>query len=194
MATKHALILAGGRSRRFGSDKTALSVNGKTLLSQLVENLNNDGCDISVLGPKHAHLLALGCRVIPDKSLYDGALVAIADAMELIKCDAAFVVAADMPFPNLNVIQLMWSQLNGYRAVFLENATLPAIYSASAIPVMRSLLESSERRLGQLNAATEPYSHYIPKSLWSSLDPQEWTTRNINFPEDWECCRNILSI
>lgn len=182
---KHAFILAGGRSRRFGRDKTALRKNGRLVLADMVAMLQGLHHDVTVLGPDTGHLATLSCRVIPDETLYDGALPAIIHAFDVTDCDRALVVAADMPFLQPDVVRLMWRHKGPCNLVTLEGGIFPTIYSCSALPVMRNLVKSGGRSLQDLHACLEATTHTIPESEWRIQDPDAASLRNINTPEDW---------
>lgn len=182
---KHAFILAGGRSRRFGSDKTALQRDGRLVLADVVAMLQGLNHDVTILGPKGGHLSTLACRVIPDATTFDGALPAIRHAFDGVACDRALVVAADMPFLNPDVVRLMWNYDAPCDLVVLEGGIFPAIFSRSAIPAMQDLIQSEGRRLHDLYTRLMATTHVIPKSQWCSKDPEALSLRNINTPEDW---------
>lgn len=185
MAEQHALILAGGRSRRFGSDKTALTRNGRLVLADVVAMLQGLLYAVTILGPDTGHLATLPCRVLPDETTYDGALPAIVRAFETLGCDRALVVAADMPFLQPGVIQLMWQHDGPCDLVVLEGGIFPAIYARGALPVMRDFIQNGGRRLQDLHARLAPRTHTLPESCWRIPDPEAQSLRNINTPEAW---------
>lgn len=185
MAEQHALILAGGRSRRFGSDKTALTRNGRLVLADVVAMLQGLLYAVTILGPDTPHLATLPCRILPDETKYDGALPAIVHAFDALQCDRALVMAADMPFLQPGVVRLMWQYVAPCDLVVLEGGIFPAIYSRSALPTMRDFMVSGGRRLRDLHARLAPRTHTLPESCWRIPDPDGMSLRNINTPEDW---------
>lgn len=182
---KHAFILAGGRSRRFGSDKTALTRDGRLVLADVVTMLKGLHHDVTILGPNADHLVTLPCRIIPDEKTYDGALPAIIHAFDVTQCDRALVVAADMPFLQPDVVQMMWHHDGPCDLVVLEGGIFPAIYSSSAISAMQNLVETGCRRLHDLYTRLAENTHVIPEPQWRAIDPEALSLRNINTPEDW---------
>lgn len=182
---KHAFILAGGRSRRFGSDKTALQRNGRLVLADVVAMLQGLNHDVTILGPDTGHLTTLSCRIIPDKTAYDGALPAIIQAFDIVQCDRALVVAADMPFLNPDVVQLMWRHETLCDIVTLEGGIFPAIYSSRALSTMQELATTGCRRFQDLYNRLAAVTHVIPKSQWCAKDPEELSLRNVNTLADW---------
>lgn len=185
MATQHAFILAGGRSRRFGSDKTALRRDGRLVLADVVAMLQGLHHDVTILGPHADHLVNLPCRVIPDTVTHDGALPAIIHAFEEINCEHALIVAADMPFLQPGVVQMMWCHDGPCDIVVLEGGIFPAIYSRSAVPTMQDLVNCGHRRLHDLHDRLKATTHILPESRWRTQDPEASSLLNINTPEDW---------
>jgi molybdenum cofactor guanylyltransferase len=96
------LILAGGASRRYGSDKAFAIWNGKTFLANVGEALK-DACDeIWVLGRPDVPLARYHkeipeARVRVDVQVQAGPVVAIREAMRLGRSDFVVVAPCDAP-------------------------------------------------------------------------------------------------
>lgn len=100
-----AILLAGGRSTRMGSDKAFLSWSGKTLLERLLEELQPIVTEVVIMRapdqPRAAFpqfpeaFLRWGQDSQPDQ----GPLQGIADALPLLSPDLnqAFVLSCDLP-------------------------------------------------------------------------------------------------
>lgn len=186
MATKCAVILAGGQSRRFGRDKTALIYNGRLLIAPLVEMLRDEGFDVTLLAPPKSHFTELRCRILPDHTPHEGPLPAIAGALARLDAERILVIAADMPFLTPEVARLLWQSAPSSALTYLEDEVLPAVYTKSALPTMTALVASGERRLHHAHAALRPQAHTIPATLWQVADPDCRSLININAPGDWE--------
>jgi molybdopterin-guanine dinucleotide biosynthesis protein A len=186
MAAKCAAILAGGQSRRFGRDKTALMHHGRLLLAPLVEILHDEKFEITLLGPHKPHLEALGCRFLSDVTPHEGPLPAIAGALSRLNSECLLVVAADMPFLTQEVTRLLWQLSPEAILTRLDGAVLPAVYHRDALPTMTHLIQDGVRRLQDLHAALALHSHVLPADIWQSVDPHRRSLININEPGDWE--------
>jgi len=90
-----AAILAGGRATRFGGrDKSALVVDGRTILDRQVAALAPLTDDVLIVGgATHA-----GARAIADRVEGCGPLGGLDAALTHAKGDAVILVACDMPF------------------------------------------------------------------------------------------------
>jgi molybdopterin-guanine dinucleotide biosynthesis protein A len=96
-----AAILAGGRASRFGGqDKSALVVDGRTILDRQIAELSQITSDILVVSGALTRQLAAGptgARHIADLVPGCGPLGGVHAALTLAHGDAVFVIACDMP-------------------------------------------------------------------------------------------------
>jgi molybdopterin-guanine dinucleotide biosynthesis protein A len=90
-----AVVLAGGGSRRLGGiDKTAIEVNGRSLLERVLAGWPSD-TDLIVVGPSRPTQRAVRwCRESPEGG---GPLSGLAAAMPLVDSELVAVVGGDMP-------------------------------------------------------------------------------------------------
>ena len=89
------VVLAGGRSQRFGGvDKTRLPLRGRTLLQ----------CAVDALAPVTTACLVIGgtpvtgATVVPDRYPGAGPLGGLLTALDTIDSSHALILAADLPF------------------------------------------------------------------------------------------------
>jgi molybdenum cofactor guanylyltransferase len=109
-----AVILAGGQSRRMGRDKALLPVdplasesvkaNGTTLLQQTCAVAKSCTDQVFVLSATPYDLL-LGCQWIPEDTPYQGPLKAFAGCLEQIESEWILLLACDLPYLNIQVLQ-----------------------------------------------------------------------------------------
>lgn len=183
---KCAVILAGGQSRRFGRDKTSLTLDGELLLARLVTMLRAEGFEVTLLGPPKSHFSALNCRIVPDATPHEGPLPAIANALAQLPADRLLAVAADMPFLMPEMVQLLWQASPASALTYLEGEVLPAVYAKSALPTLQTLVATGERRLRQAHAALHASAHVIPSGIWHAVDNHRQSVININTPKDMD--------
>jgi molybdopterin-guanine dinucleotide biosynthesis protein A len=99
-----ALILAGGNSSRFGTDKAFVPFNNTTLIEHIIEQLNTIFTEviISAQDPlKYDHLHLTVCQDLLQKT---GPLGGIHAGLKTANSDYLFVTACDMPFISKTVI------------------------------------------------------------------------------------------
>ena len=91
-----AAILAGGRATRFGGlDKSALIVEGRTILERQLAALSALTTDLLLVGGGRA---IPGARAVADIVPDCGPLGGLHAALTAARGDAVFVVACDMPY------------------------------------------------------------------------------------------------
>ena len=100
-----ALILTGGTSNRFGSDKSEAILQGKTLIDYLISSIPA-GVPVVIVGPARDEF-ATTIRVVQDDSPGGGPVAGIAAGLPLIETEYVSVLATDMPYSAALVPLLM---------------------------------------------------------------------------------------
>ena len=98
------IVLTGGTSKRFGSDKSEASLNGRTLLEFMTDGLNN----LIVVGPKK-NIDAVYVREEPAGA---GPVAAIGAGLKVVDTELVSIFATDMPFAPRVLPQLLKSLIN----------------------------------------------------------------------------------
>jgi molybdopterin-guanine dinucleotide biosynthesis protein A len=107
---RSAAILAGGLATRFGGrDKSALVVDGRSILDRQLDVLTAVADDVLIVaGPQNAATVAAArrarVRVITDAVPGCGPLGGIHAALTEAAGDPVFVLACDMPFVNARFV------------------------------------------------------------------------------------------
>lgn len=96
------VVLAGGRSQRFGGiDKTRLPLGGRTLLQRAIDALSPVTVSCLVVGGRPAGDVS----VVPDRYPGAGPLGGILTALDIIDTSHALLLAADLPFISGSLLQ-----------------------------------------------------------------------------------------
>ncbi len=193
------LVLAGGRSRRFGSNKLAVIVEGRPLLHLPVLALA-EVCDevlvaIAPYGPRPSlpqpgHGRGPGradvkIGVVRDAAAGLGPLAGVRAGLGAARAEVVVVAAGDMPSLQPAVLRALVTGLadEGVAATALvEDGTLRplpcALRRAIALPVVERLLASGRASLVGLLDAIQVRG--IDPSVWRTLDPDGLTLRDID--------------
>ena len=106
-------MLAGGRSRRFGSDKARYLIRGQPMLTLVCDNLRACSKEVTVIA-KEADLYAdLGCATVADHYPAQAPLSGVLTALDLSRSPWTFVAACDLPNLDGGAIQKLWSSRSG---------------------------------------------------------------------------------
>jgi molybdenum cofactor guanylyltransferase len=189
-----AVVLAGGRSSRFGRDKLAEPIAGEPLLNRTIDALRAVAGDIVVVtGPDGDTQLPDGVRLARDPEAYGGPLVGVVAGLTAARHGSVVVVGGDMPWLRADVLTLMLEALlPAHEAAALQLAGHPqqlplALRREVALHAARRLIDSGERRLGALLDALTIAT--ISEEAWRSLDPDGATLRDVDTPDDLPAAR-----
>ncbi len=188
---KGALILAGGKSTRFGSNKALVKLGEKPLIAHVVDMTLNLADEVVVAIGRESNvvvyrkLLPKSVMVVKDRMRAKSPLVGIVTGLQVMKSGYSVVLSCDTPFAKDDVLQLLFK-----RAVHSDAAIpkwlngdiepLQSVYRVkSAIPAARLALHQQEFRLvdmiKRLNSVT-----YIPVQEIKRIDADLVTFFNIN--------------
>jgi molybdopterin-guanine dinucleotide biosynthesis protein A len=189
------VVLAGGRSRRFGRDKLAEEYGGRPLLQHPVSRLL-EVCDrvVVVLAPDAAEPpMPAGAPVefARDAIEGEGPLRGLSAGLEV--ADAEWIVLAGGDMPDLQppvLREMLRAGLEtGVVAVSLSDGgkerPLPCVLrSAPATEAVGALLLAGRRSLRDLLAAIETV--VIDEPIWTAFDPERRTLVDVDEPGDVE--------
>jgi molybdopterin-guanine dinucleotide biosynthesis protein A len=127
---KGAVILCGGRGRRFIPHKGLLKINGKTIIERQISRLKYIFPEIIIVSNNPTLYEYLKVRVIADLILDKGPLGGIYSALKFSSNKYNFIIGSDMPYINLNLIKYMEDKLGLYDIVVPEyNGYLQPLYA-----------------------------------------------------------------
>jgi molybdopterin-guanine dinucleotide biosynthesis protein A len=190
-----AIVLAGGKSSRLGKDKAFLLLDGQPLVALTVHQLATLSDDLIVVtnDPARYEPLELPARLLPDERPGEGSLMGIYSGLKAAHHSHALVVACDMPFLNLPLLQYMLPLADGYDVVIprLEGMLEPlhAVYSKACLPAMARLLEQGERQI--IAFFHEVRVRYVEEDEVDRFDPHHLSFLNVNTTEDWDLVQRL---
>lgn len=202
-----AAILAGGHSKRMGTDKARLRLtpDGPMLVELVLSAVQAVADDITLIA-NDGHLAELGLRTVPDVYPEAGALGGIYSAVASAAHEHCLVVACDMPFLSPTLLRAMAAVPRDYDllAPYLivgENRqgnstgvyeTLHAIYGRAALPAIREQLE--QRRYRVIGFFPQVRVQPFPEAAVRQIDPTLRSFFNANTPERLIEARNIAGL
>jgi len=189
------IVLAGGRSKRFGSDKLTVELDGRPLLHVAIAMVAAvAGRLVVVVAPGAEPVLPEGLAsridVVHDPEAFGGPLVGLAAALGIVGTPTVLVAGGDMPRMVPAVLRRLASTAGPERAaVTLEVPgrlqPLPmALDVIAARAAAAAVLERGGRSLRDLLRELGAIS--IPAPAWLALDPSGATIVDIDRPSDLE--------
>ena len=184
-----AVVLAGGRSSRFGRDKLAEPLDGATVLWRTIEAVRGISDDIVVVvGPDGLATEPPDVRIVRDGEAHGGPLIGALTGLAACTHGTVVLAGGDMPWLDARVLGLMVAsctpEMDGVALGFDgRRQQLPlALHRDAALLAATRLVENGERRLGALLEALALI--VIPEVEWRRLDPAAATIRDIDTPDD----------
>jgi molybdopterin-guanine dinucleotide biosynthesis protein A len=207
MTKRAALILAGGKSRRFQlkggrwEDKALAALSGKPLLIRAVENVQGVVDEVAVgvndeeRGERYAEILkkhALNAVriVVDEKNDISGPTVAIMSGLRRVQGDYCLTLPCDMPFLQPKVADYLFRQAEGFDVAvpMWPNGRLETLLT---VLERRSGLEITETLCKLKRPRSDDIQRGAGKILLAStvngiktLDPELKSFININSKED----------
>jgi len=181
-----AVILAGGRSSRFGRNKALEKVDGVPLIEKVIDVVRPlfEHLMISTNTPEEYAYLDLPMHEDLIKGL--GPLGGIYTALETIKQDGGFVVACDMPFLNRGLIRHMVEIKAGFDVVVpridWKIEPLHCLYRKSCLPTIKRSIDSGRYQI--IKFFSEVSVRYVDVDEITPFDPELRSFFNINRPQE----------
>ena len=185
-----ALILAGGRSSRFGRDKLAEPIDGRTMLDHVVDRVRDVATDVVVVTATGASIdLPSDVEVVHDDRPFEGPLAGLGVGLRAVDpgVERVIVVGGDMPTVVPAVLARLVAALERREAAVLADEgrerPLPmAVRRSVASPSVDRLLDDGERRLRALLQHLDV--EVIPYETWLVDDPAGESLRDVDVPGD----------
>lgn len=175
------VVLAGGRSSRFGSDKAMQHWRGETFLTRAVKLLRPICAEVLISGGKEEYA-SEGCRLLKDRYNGCGPLSGIHAALTTCRTEYALFLTCDMPLmeraPLLRMLQQPPAFVIGWQPGGAGGGIFPLLVSSALADEVEEALKNG--------------NYSIRRSLcervgaWMLDIPDEWATlfANINRKED----------
>jgi molybdopterin-guanine dinucleotide biosynthesis protein A len=185
-----AIVLAGGRSSRFGRDKLAEPIDGRPMVEHTISAVRVVSTEVIVVGPRGAtRELPADVMAATDDRPFEGPLAGLAAGFRALdpSIEQVLVVGGDMPTLVPAVLTRLVAGLEAHEAAVLADDVGPrplpmAVRRSAAAPVADELLAAGERRLRALLAVLDV--EVIAPSSWRRDDPDGASLRDVDTPDD----------
>ena len=114
------VILAGGKNRRFGSEKALAKINGKRVIDRIIAAMSDVFKENIIITNNEDLYKEFNLKTYPDILAGKGPLMGVYTALHYSSKDI-FVTACDMPFASTRVIRKIIDNLEGYDAVISKH-------------------------------------------------------------------------
>ncbi|MEP6569888.1 MAG: molybdenum cofactor guanylyltransferase [Acidobacteriota bacterium] len=180
-------ILAGGKSRRMGSDKSQLVLNGQSFVERIAQELRPVTPSIKIVGGVTSVPESL--PTAPDVFPQWGALGGVHAALSASSATWALVVACDFPFVTSQLFLSLASVRGDFEAVApIQHDGIPqplcSLYRVEpCLHLAEQLIKSGERKPIALLQSVR--TRWVKFDELSHLDAADCFFDNINTAEDY---------
>jgi molybdenum cofactor guanylyltransferase len=189
------IVLAGGQSRRMGTDKALLPQPGtehETFVEHLTGTLK-PLCSEVVLVVRDAFQATLyselaDARIVTDRVPGVGPLMGLYSGLSAVQTPRALVTAVDMPFVQRDILAFLFAQASDEVALVPMVDNMPqvllAVYPRSVLPLLEALLHAGRRDLRALLEVAPV--RYIEEAQLRAIEPTLRSFVNVNTPGEWK--------
>ena len=179
------LVLAGGKSSRFGQDKALVLYQGMRFLERGVSILESVGLKSIVVTRQGADYPFLNCPVLYDKLPDQGPLGGIYTAMTVFKNTSFLILTCDMPALTSQTLQNLLNKhepsrpLTFYSTPDRAEQPFPGIYEPSLLAAVREKLKKN-------NLSMTALFRELPMKKAVEWKGEPDVFRNVNSKKDLE--------
>jgi molybdopterin-guanine dinucleotide biosynthesis protein A len=191
-----AILLAGGKSSRLGTDKAKVKLDGESVMIQAIaEKLSGLSEDIVVsTNGRRYEDITIPVRWAIDVRPGAGSLMGLYSGLLAAKHDYAIAVACDMPFINIELLKYMISLPRDYDALLPkigeQTEQLHSIYSKNCLPKMEKYLNSGHLKITSF--MDEIDVKYVDEDIINKYDPRHLSFFNVNTAKQLKQAQDIL--
>lgn len=135
------IVLAGGKSKRMGSDKRFIRLFGKTLLDISIERLRRVTEEVLVVLGDREELSLKDVRFVFDMERGKGPMIGLLSGLQEMKGQYGVVTSVDTPLVTVDFLGYLKEMACGFDAVIPRWSRglepLIAVYSKGVVPVIR---------------------------------------------------------
>lgn len=179
------LLLSGGRSKRMGTPKALIEVNGRTLLDTVAQA--GEGFAQRILSANDPAIpTPEGFVRCADEYPGCGPMAGIHAALRLTDCDALVTAPCDAPYYCAALAQYLCAQYEpGLDAVILvdhtgREQTLCGVYGKCCLPVLEKHLAEGHFKMSRMLEQMDAKKVSLPPAL------TEQVFENLNTPQELE--------
>ena len=180
------VVLAGGKSSRYGKNKALVELDGVRLIEHVIGVMGSVFKHVIIITNTPHEYAYLQLPMFEDLIKGLGPIGGIYTGLEAISDDAGFFVACDMPFLNAPLVRHIVEIKDNFDAVVprmdWKLEALHALYTKRCLPVIKTLIDSEQYQT--IKFFPKVRIRYVDEDEIKTFDPQLTTFLNINRPQE----------
>ena len=200
---KSAVILAGGFSRRFGSDKGLVVLVNKPLVIHVIDSVSEVVDEVLLVVSSEDQkktfepILKDKAKLVIDKDESQSPLVGAITGFESAKGEYSLLLPCDAPLVSTQIVQFLLDMFTNKRAViprwpsgYIE--PLQAVYhTKSALIAAKTALAQGKMNMRSMIDNLRG-ARYVSTMVLEQLEPRLLTFFNVNTPQDLKKADSLL--
>ena len=180
------IVLAGGRSRRMGEDKSLMKLNGKSLVEYSIDALKHL-CDKVIVSSNNPHYEFTGCEVWPDELPDQAPIIGIYSSLKRSETETNIFLSCDIPLMSTSMIGylLAKSENHDITVPIHDNGQIEplcGIYKKSSAGILKEFIDRGNYRLSECLSSAS--AHFVPVDFQIPCNTPNLFL-NINTPDDF---------
>lgn len=201
---RSGIILSGGKSSRLGQDKGLVELEGRPLVSWVIDTLRDVVDEIIVVVgsseiiPFYWHVVPSDVRVVCDCYAENSPMIGFITGLREAQGEYAAVCACDMPFINPDILEMLFCITYGLNGTLLVKPNgwfepFPSVYHVSnCLSYAESLRNRGELRIRKvLETMVDTVS--LPIEKLREIDPDLVSFNDLDTLESVEIARKFLN-
>ncbi|MBW2066275.1 MAG: molybdenum cofactor guanylyltransferase [Deltaproteobacteria bacterium] len=180
------VILAGGKSNRYGENKALVKFEGIPLIQRVINVLDGIFPRLIIITNTPGEYAHLGLPMYEDLIKELGPIGGIYTGLSVMEGDLGFFVACDMPFLNEALIRHLLLCGEDYDAVIprvdWKIEALHSLYHRRLIPIIKEHIDLGLYQV--IRVFSKIRVKYVDEEEIRAFDPELKTFININRPDD----------
>jgi molybdopterin-guanine dinucleotide biosynthesis protein A len=180
------VVLAGGRSSRYGENKALVKLNDVPLIERVLHVMGHIFHRVVMITNKPDEYAYLQVPMFQDIIQGLGPLGGIYTGLKVIPDQAGFFVACDMPFLNPHLIRHMVAIRNDFDVVVPKMSgkieALHGLYAKTCISSIEKLIQSQTYQIFRFFSAVSV--RFVDDDEVRRWDPDQRSFLNINTPDE----------
>lgn len=179
-----AVILAGGKSRRMGTDKAALRFEGRSFLERVTAELK--GFDEIILSTNDEYRYEkAGLTVVKDIYRDCGPLGGLHAALSACKSDALFCMTCDLPLFKRSFAEYMCSAADESLDALVPISKDGLLYPLCAVYKKTAAVEFEKQLIKKRNKVLDAYRLMKVSYIHLPEAYEEMLSFNVNTPQEY---------
>lgn len=179
-----------------GHDKAFLPIGGRPVIQRVLERVSTLSDDVIIVtNTPDRYASGTTSRLVGDVFAGKGSLGGIYSALVAARHPHCLIVACDMPFLNVSLLEHLISLAPGYDVVVPRIAgrleTTHAVYSTACLDAIRQRLLRDDLRIRGFFA--EVHVCIVEQAEAARYDADLRSFLNMNTPSDWERLQQLAA-